>query len=76
MPKYFFNTADGVREVDTEGVHFPDDIAAREEAVRFAGDVVRDNPELLDETESFIVEVLNEKRELLFTVSTKVSAGR
>jgi hypothetical protein len=46
VARYFFDTTDGDRDVDREGVDFPDDGAAREAAIRYAGSMLSDRPSL------------------------------
>lgn len=48
MPHYYFSLYDHVREPDDIGLDLPDDAAARSEAIRFAGELVRDDPAMLD----------------------------
>ncbi len=57
MPRYFFSLHDHVFETDNVGVELADTHAARLEAIRFGGEVLRDQPELLDDTETLVVEV-------------------
>ena len=42
MPRYYFNLKDGRESLDDVGSEFPDIHAARREAVRYSGDVLRD----------------------------------
>ena len=68
MPHYYFNSADGARERDREGTELADDAAAQVEAVKFAGEVLKDAPEWLWERGQWRVEVTNDDGELLFAV--------
>ena len=68
MPRYFFHTADGSRDLDREGFDCADDGAARKQAIRYAGEVMRDEPQVLWDGRDFRVEVMNEAEDLLFTV--------
>lgn len=68
MPRYFFHTADGSRDLDREGIDCADDGAARKQAIRYAGEVMRDEPQVLWDDHDFRVEVMNEAEDLLFTV--------
>ena len=70
MPRYFFHTADGSRDRDTEGTELPDARTARVSAIRYAGDVLSDQPELLWDGRDFRVEVTTEEGDLLFTIIT------
>lgn len=71
MPRYFFHTADGGRCRDRSGTPLPDDAAARAAAIRFAGDVLSDEPDLLRDGKDFRVEVTDEQGVLLFTIVTQ-----
>jgi hypothetical protein len=42
MPRYYFNLKDGRVLLDQDGSEFPDIHAARKEAVRYSGEVLRD----------------------------------
>lgn len=68
MPHYYFHTADGGRDIDRDGLELADDPAARSEAIRYAGAVMRDDPDLLWDGGDFRVEVTNEDKRLLFTI--------
>lgn len=57
MPRYFFTLRDHVVETDDEGVELADAHAARIEAIRYAGEVLRDEPQLLDGRNLLVVEV-------------------
>ncbi len=70
MPRYYFHTADGTRDWDPDGVELADQGAARKEAIRFAGAVMTDEPDVLWDGRDFRVEVTNEQRHLLFTIIT------
>lgn len=70
MPRYFFNTADGHRDCDEEGVELPNGNAARAEAIRYAGAVMNNHPDVLWDGRDFRVEVVNEDKQLVCTVIT------
>ena len=44
MPRYFFHLNDGHTALDAEGTELADLNAARQEAVRFSGEVLREGP--------------------------------
>ena len=77
--RYFFNLAGAVHDPDNDG-HELDSIAdARVAAVRFAGEYLRDNPEVAWTGDEFRVEVTNSDRLLLFTfiaLGVDAPAGR
>ena len=70
MSRYFFHTADGSRDRDTVGTELKDHGAARNEAIKFAGHVMADQPEVLWDGRDFRVEVTDEREMLLFTIIT------
>jgi hypothetical protein len=72
MPRYFFNVADGEREPDLKGLILADGNAARIAAIRFAGDVMSDEPDILKERNQFSVEVADESGAVLFVILTTI----
>jgi len=52
VPVYFFHAADGAPVHDSQGSHLADDGAARAQALRYAGDLLRWEPGLLSEKTS------------------------
>ncbi len=68
MAKYFFNTIDGGWVGDDEGLDLPNVAVARTEAIRFAGMLLNDNPDLLWDGRDFRVEVTDESQRVLVTV--------
>jgi len=73
VPRYFFDTANGSRFHDTDGVEMADRREARIYAVRFAGECIADDPELLETVTDFRVEVRDSDGLMLFTVTTFVT---
>ena len=69
MERYFFNLSDGKREEDDVGVMLPGRQAACAAAITFAGELLKDSPELLSNHQDLNVEIANEQGETLFTVS-------
>lgn len=57
MPRYFFHTVDGTRDIDQLGLELSDDAAARHEAVRYAGGLLSDDPTILIGDEAFRINV-------------------
>lgn len=45
MPRYFFHMQTGTRQTDAVGVELPSHTEARAEAIRTAGEMLRDQPE-------------------------------
>lgn len=68
MPRYFFHTADGHADVDLTGTDLRDDHAARMEAIRYGGEVLRDEPDVLWNGRDFRVEVTDDAGKLMFTI--------
>lgn len=65
--RYFFNVAGVVHEPDDKGLELASLSEARIEAVKFAGEYLRDRPELVWLGEEFRIEVTDENRRVLFT---------
>ena len=70
MPLYHFHCADRSRQPDAEGTELPDDRAAQQMAVEFAGEVLKGDPQLLWRKGQWRVEVTDDANVLLFTVIT------
>ena len=68
MPLFFFNRMDGKGELDREGTELVDLDAAREEAIIFLGQSIKDYPGVLKSTGELRVEVAGEDGSLLTTV--------
>lgn len=68
MARYFFNQMDGEFKPDDEGLEFPSLDDARLEAVRYAGEVLRDRPSIVWQGEDFRIEVTDKTQLMLFTL--------
>lgn len=68
MPLFHFNIADHVREPDLDGTELADEAEAREQAIIFAGQCLRDNPELIADGHDFRIEVTDQDGAPIFTV--------
>ena len=68
MPRFYFDTADGSRDRDTVGTILKDQAEARVEAIKFAGEVMTSQPDVLWDGHDFRVEVSSEDQKLLFTI--------
>lgn len=68
MPRYFFNLDDHKRDEDHEGTVLTDANEARVQAVIFAGDYLRDHPELVWDGTRFEVSVVDEAGIVLLKV--------
>lgn len=73
MPRYFFDTIDGDRDTDEQGVELAGEDAAIAEAVRYAGMLVSDQPSLLTHNNELIVSVRCAAREPIATVRVELS---
>ena len=67
MPLFFFNQAGAVYDPDVEGVELATISDARIQAVKFAGETLRDRPELAWLGDEYRVEVTDENQLILFT---------
>jgi hypothetical protein len=68
VARYFFNEFNGEYKLDDEGLEFDSPEKARLEAVRYAGEAMRDQPELAWNGDEFRVEVTDKNQLVLFTV--------
>jgi len=66
--RYFFNLAGAVYDPDNEGHELAKATDARVEAVRYAGEMIRDHPTMVWAGEDFRVEVTDGNQMVLFTV--------
>ena len=57
MTRYFFDTADGDNDFDDTGVELGGDREAIDQAVRFAGSMIHDQPDVLNHGTEFVVSV-------------------
>jgi hypothetical protein len=65
--RYFFNLAGAVVDPDDKGYELADLSEARIQAARWAGEYLRDRPEVVWMGEEFRIEVTDQHGELLFT---------
>ncbi len=65
--RYFFNIAGSVVDPDDEGIDLSGLSEARIEAVRFAGEYLRERPQVMWLGDEFRVEVTNHEQLILFT---------
>jgi hypothetical protein len=71
MPRFFFNLEDHERLLDDEGTELPGTNEARIEAVKFAGEYLQDNPQLLADETQFRVVVEDENRTMILRIVMK-----
>lgn len=75
MPRYHFNSVDGQVDRDADGMVLPDVRAARLEAVRYAGELLRDDPDRLWQSGQWSIDVTNDAGERVFAIETHVVEG-
>lgn len=68
MSRYFFHSKDGEAHRDEDGTELGSLSAARVQAIRYAGEVMSNEPDVLWDGNEFRVEVSNTSRKLLFTI--------
>ena len=68
MPRYFFDLAGHENSIDKDGLELKNNDVARVQGVAFAGEYLRDHPELIWDGHEIRIHVLNEKREPMFVV--------
>ena len=68
MPRYFFDIRDGEDFPDLDGSEHADLKAARLEAIRYSGEVLREMPERFWDAEEWMMTVSDAKRIELFTL--------
>ena len=66
--RFFFNQLDGAFKPDDQGIELATIAEARLEAVRYAGEVMRDHPTIVWAGEDFRIQVTDDTQLLLFTV--------
>lgn len=75
MPRYHFNVEDGRSIPDLEGAELPDLASARSEAVRLAGRLLDDDPQLFCRTGHWSVVVTDEAGLALFGLDIRAWDG-
>ena len=68
MPRYFFHMVDGGLDPDIEGTELPDSKRAKCEAIVYAGQAIRDRPELVSETGECRIEVTGDNGAIVTTI--------
>jgi hypothetical protein len=68
MPRYFFNIIEDNHRVDVVGTNYPDAETARVEAVRFAADLLKTEPERVWKGAELRIEAKDMWDTLLFTL--------
>jgi phage terminase large subunit-like protein len=65
--RFFFNVAGAVHDPDDEGIELPTISDARIEAVRFAGELLRERPQVVWQGDELRVEITDENQMMLCT---------
>ncbi|HEV7310946.1 DUF6894 family protein [Sphingopyxis sp.] len=60
MPRYYFHTCDGTQDIDRCGCELPDLAAAKREAIRYGGALLRDEPDLMVREDELRITVTDE----------------
>jgi hypothetical protein len=68
MPRYFFNVVEDNHKIDVIGAEYPDAETARMEAVRFAADLLKAEPERVWKGAELRIEAADTWETLLFTI--------
>jgi hypothetical protein len=69
MPRYFFSLSDGCVITDQEGEELPGIAAARDEAIRMAGRILRNEGQRALRGTEWCMEVFDDTRQLVFRLS-------
>ena len=73
MKRYHFHTSDGRRTCDREGTLLSCDRTAKTEAIKFAGEILRDDSQEIVERGTLLIEVGDDSNTLLFTLVVTVA---
>ena len=68
MPRFHFNVRDGVSIPDTTGKELSDLYAARLEAVRYSGELLRDHPDAFWVQNEWRIEITDASGLILFAI--------
>jgi hypothetical protein len=74
MPRYYFSIANGRSFDDVDGLELPDIAAARAEAIGFASDLMRMEPERRDWS-AWVVRVTDEGQKPVFDLPFPAAGG-
>ena len=69
MPRFHFHVHDGYSALDTEGTELPDWQAARLEAIRLAGDILKHDADRIALGEDWRIEVTDHAGLILFQMT-------
>ena len=68
MPRFFFHVIDGVSLPDADGVELPDIWVAQDQAVRLAGEILRETGARIWDSAAWRVAVADERGRTLLTL--------
>lgn len=69
MPRFYFNVLDGKSGLDALGTNLPDSHTARIEAVRLAGEILRDEAQHIVNYDDWRLEVTDRRGLVLFQMA-------
>ena len=72
MPRFYFHTEDGRRFPDDEGTELANTAAAKDEATRILGEILKDDSEMLWATKDLRITVQDADHLTLFIIDTSV----
>ena len=75
MPRYHFNVYDGATVMDHDGVELHDWEEARLEAVRYSGEIFRDEARRIASGDEWRMEITDEAGLVLFRIDFSVMAS-
>jgi hypothetical protein len=73
MPRYFFNTHNGIEFTDREGTELPDKAAAQTEAARHLADLLQERPDELWRHPCWRLTVTDERGLILFEIDVSAT---
>lgn len=75
MPHYYFHVVNGSARADPVGIELPDLDAAKREASRYAGEMLRDNPDAIWKNTGWMMVVSNVQGMTLFVLHFLATAA-
>lgn len=68
MARYYFHSSDSRHGFDDLGLDLADDKAAQREAIRFGAELLRDDPDIINDERPLRVHVMDENNRFCFAV--------
>lgn len=75
MPRYHFNVYDGSDSLDQDGTELPSWQSARLEAIRLAGEILKDEADRIAVSEDWRIEVTDDTGLVLFHMAFVITAA-